>query len=895
MSMIGKTLGHYEIVKKIGSGGMGVVYKARDLHLDRFVALKVLPSEKVADPERKRRFVQEAKAASALNHPNIIHIYDITSDTGVDFIAMEYVEGKTLDERIGHRGLSSKDTLKYAVQIADALAKAHSAGIVHRDLKPSNIMVNEDDTVKILDFGLAKLTEQVKAGEFASTATLEAGEKPVTEKGVIVGTVAYLSPEQAEGKGVDSRSDIFSFGSVLYEMITGRRAFQADSKISTISAVLNKEPAPLSPDIPHDLEKAIMRCLRKDPARRWQTMSDLKVALQDLKEDSESGKLSTAASVVSRRKRSTWLFSMGALILVVAAAAVAWQLFHKPAPPSFETERLTFGSGLVATPAISQDGKMLVYSSDHEGPLNLYLQQLKGRTSIRLTNQEASDLFPDFSPDGSKIVFCSARDGGGIYEIDALGGGERRIVDRGWFPRFSPDGSTIAYVVTPALVTMGKMYLIGAKAGTPRRFQPDFNVTPCGPRCSSPPVWSPDGKYILFDGSREGDPKSRDWWIAPVAGGNPTRVMAPAFAGQSVIRITVAWRGKYVYWSEGTTIGGMSIYRAPISGPSWKVTGVPERITSPLGMQLASSISADGRLAFSSWTPSINLWSWPPRANETAASGERRQITFDSDVKSSLDVAANGSRLVYAAATRPAQGSDVHLRAIPSGHDEVIASSNALASMPRLSADGSRVAWSDLAEGKPVAYLSEPGAASPRQICENCLVHDFFSSSTEALIAYGSQLVRQNLATGARTPLLDSTGFVLADAALSPGGHWMAFVVFRPDGMAALYVAPAGNQTVPRNAWVQIAEDRYRLSRPSWSPDGKLIYYESSRDDHYCLWAQRITAGGQPDGVPVGILHLHQSFHPWIYGGASFGVTSDRLYILLPEVKGNAYMVKVDR
>ncbi len=206
--MIGKTLGHYKIVKKIGSGGMGVVYKARDLHLDRFVALKILPAEKVADPDRKRRFVQEAKAASALNHPNIIHIYDIALEAGVDFIAMEYVEGKTLDERIGHRGLPLNDTLKHAVQIADALAKAHSAGIIHRDLKPSNIMVNEDETVKILDFGLAKLTEKVTAGELAVTATaVEAGEKPVTQKGVIVGTVAYLSPEQAEGKEVDPRTD----------------------------------------------------------------------------------------------------------------------------------------------------------------------------------------------------------------------------------------------------------------------------------------------------------------------------------------------------------------------------------------------------------------------------------------------------------------------------------------------------------------------------------------------------------------------------------------------------------------------------------------------------------------------------------------------------------------
>ncbi len=895
--MIGATLGHYKIAEEIGSGGMGVVYRARDLHLNRFVALKILPAERVADPERKRRFVQEAKAASALNHPNIIHIYDVASDAGVDYIAMEHVEGRTLGDRIGRRGLPLKDTLKYAIQVADALAKTYSAGIGHRDLKPSNIMVNEDDTVKILDFGLAKLVEHITAGGFASTATIEAEEKPVTEKGNIVGTAAYLSPEQAEGKEVDPRSDIFSFGSVLYEMLTGRRAFQGDSTMSRISAVIGKEPAPLGPDIPHDLERTVMRCLRKDPARRFQTMADLKVALEELKEESDSGKLSASAPMAPHRKSRTWLVAAAALVLVVTIAAAVWWFSHKPATPAFEIERLTFEPGLVAFPAISPDGKLFVYASDRDGPLNLYLQQLKGRQSIQLTNHEAWDWFADFSPDGSKIAFRSERDGGGIYEIDTLGGGERRIADHGYLPRFSPDGTTIAYVVASALVNTGKLYLIDAKGGAARPFQPAFSMAPLGPM-HSPPIWSPDGRYIFFDGNRDGDLGSRDWWIAPVKGGDPAQAMAPALAEQSVVRLTFAWRGNYVYWSEGTTIGGMSIYRISISGPPWKVTGEPERVTSPLGMQLATTISDDGRLVFSSWTASINLWSWPLRANETAVSGERRQITFDSGVKFGITVATNGSKLAYAASTRPYQGSDIRVLDIASGDEKDIASATTLLPRPRLCADGSLLAWSDIAEGKPVAYLSdlsEPGAASPPQVCQNCVVHDFFSPPTEALIAYGSQLVRQNLATGAQIPLLDIEGLILTEAALSPGDHWVAFVVARPDSMAALYIAPAGRQLVPRDAWIQIAEDRNYIGSPNWSPDGKLIYYESSRDDHYCVWAQRITAGGQPDGAPVGALHMHQSMQSGLYGSAPFGITSDKLFLLLPDVRGNAWMVNVDR
>ena len=240
----------------------------------------------MADPDRKRRFVQEAKAASALNHPNIITIHDIASDNGTDFIVMEYVEGKTLGQLIPRRGLKLNEVLKHAIQIADALAKAHAAGIIHRDLKPGNIMVSEGGLVKVLDFGLAKLTERPQIGEDESTRPIP----PWTDEGTILGTASYMSPEQAAGKPVDARSDIFSFGSVLYEMVTGQRAFQGDSKMSTLAAVLNQEPKPaseISRALPRDLEKIITRCLRKDPERRFQHMADLKVALEELKEESD--------------------------------------------------------------------------------------------------------------------------------------------------------------------------------------------------------------------------------------------------------------------------------------------------------------------------------------------------------------------------------------------------------------------------------------------------------------------------------------------------------------------------------------------------------------------------------------------------------------------------------
>src|SRR5688572_27562441 len=259
-TLIGRTIGHYEIIEKVGEGGMGAVYKARDIHLDRSVAVKVLPGESVANPERKRRFALEAKAASALNHPNIITVYDIDVADGVDFIAMEYVAGSTLAELIPPGGMEPALAVKFGAQIADALAAAHQSGIVHRDLKPSNIMVNEHGRVKVLDFGLAKLIAPASDEDATRTAALE------TRYGAILGTVSYMAPEQAEGKPVDQRADVFSFGVLLYEMVTGVQPFQRDSVPGTLAAILRDAPPALdAARIPLALRQVIERALQKNP------------------------------------------------------------------------------------------------------------------------------------------------------------------------------------------------------------------------------------------------------------------------------------------------------------------------------------------------------------------------------------------------------------------------------------------------------------------------------------------------------------------------------------------------------------------------------------------------------------------------------------------------------
>ena len=356
-SLVGQQIGSYQILSLLGAGGMGVVYQARDTRLKRSVAIKVLPADRVSDPERKRRFAQEARAASALNHPNIITIHDIGTEARTDFVVMEHVAGKTLDHHILRKGMPVNEALKLAIQIADALAKAHSAGIVHRDLKPSNVMVTDEGLVKVLDFGLAKLTEVERTDE--GTGTLQSQ----TEEGMIIGTLSYMSPEQAEGKKVDARSDIFSFGSVLYEMVSGQKAFQGDSKISTLAAIVKQDPKPISqlvPGTPPDLEKIINRCLRKDKERRFQHMSDMKVALQELKEESNSGALPVVAPARPARRHWVWA---GAALVVVALAVAAWLFRGTTGKPTttLEVIPLTTYAGYEWCPSFSPDGNQVVF------------------------------------------------------------------------------------------------------------------------------------------------------------------------------------------------------------------------------------------------------------------------------------------------------------------------------------------------------------------------------------------------------------------------------------------------------------------------------------------------------------------------------------------------------
>jgi serine/threonine protein kinase len=428
----GSRLGPYEILAPLGAGGMGEVYRARDTRLGREVAIKILGSRHEVTQDRRDRFLQEARSASALNHPNIVVLHDVGSEDGNDFLVMELVRGKTLDQLRGNRGLAVREAVKYAIPIADALACAHSAGILHRDLKPSNIMVTADGVPKILDFGLAKLTESSSISQDEATRTVHAAS-PISEEGKIAGTAAYMSPEQAEGKKLDARSDIFSFGTVLYEMLTGRRAFLGDSTASTLASVLRQDPPPpsqLSPEVPRDLERIIQRCMRKDPNRRFHTMQDVKVELDEVREESESG--TAAAQLPPPRRRRAWIFG-GAAVIIVAGAVAAWYWrraveFPLPSQPI----PLTAYEGDELWPDFSPDGNQIAFSwnGSPDGRFHLYVKLVGAANHLQLTTGDQDDTFPAWSPDGRWIAFQRS-DAAGSHTllVSPLGGPERKIGD----------------------------------------------------------------------------------------------------------------------------------------------------------------------------------------------------------------------------------------------------------------------------------------------------------------------------------------------------------------------------------------------------------------------------------------------------------------------------------
>jgi Tol biopolymer transport system component/serine/threonine protein kinase len=736
--MIGKIVSHYRILEKLGEGGMGIVYKALDTHLDRLVAIKVLPSEKVADAERRRRFVQEAKAASALNHPNIITIYDIANEKGIDFISMEYVPGKALNQLISRKGLPLGESLKYAVQIADALAAAHAAGIIHRDLKPGNVMVGgapeRAGFVKVLDFGLAKLTDKVERGEREFTQTINQDDAPATGEGTIVGTVSYMSPEQAEGKKVDARSDIFSFGALLYEMVTGHRAFQGDSKLSTLSAILREEPKPASQiaeGLPRELERIISRCLRKNPERRFQTMADLKVTLEELKEESDSGTLG-AVPVQPRRYRRRWIWAFALVAVMGSLAGALWFVRSTSKPPETPLTAVPFTTyaGYQREPSFSPDGNQVAFTWDGEKRDNwdIYLKLVgTGGPPLRLTTDRADDFSPAWSPDGRFIAFLRdvSPEKAAVLLMPALGGPERKlavitlglITGPGPFLEWSPDGKWLVVSDRASPKEPAALYLLSLETGEKRRL-----TFPHGhPLGDYSPALSPDGRSLVF--SRDDDTPVGELYLLALSAelkpvGEPQRL---TLGSRGFSRSTWTPDGQGIVFSFGG-YGEQGLWRITTSG-SAKQPAKPERLVS-LGDNLSyPMISRRGRrLVYTHNLFHWNIWRTALPLNQGSGSAKSLgpvdkgiPFVFSTRDDDSPQFSPDGKRIAFV--SNRSGNAEIWVCASDGSNAVQLTSFDGPAvTTPRWSPDGERIAFDSNATGEFDVWVIAANGGKPDRL-----------------------------------------------------------------------------------------------------------------------------------------------------------------------------------
>ncbi|HEV2721429.1 MAG TPA: protein kinase [Thermoanaerobaculia bacterium] len=618
----GMTVGPYEVLAQIGVGGMGEVWRARDKRIGRDVAIKVMPDVAVAE-EQVRRFEQEARAAGALNHPGLVTIYDVGRTDGFPYIVMELLEGETLREVIGDpvpAPMPLRKALDYAIQAASALAVAHDKGIIHRDLKPENFFVTSEGRVKILDFGLAKLAQDAKDDERGKTG------RHFTSTGMVVGTPGYMSPEQVRAKPLDHRTDIFSLGSVLYEMLSGRRAFDRDSAVETMTAVLNEEPPPLPelvPAVSQGLEAIVRHCMEKNPRERFQSAQDLAFHMRVLPELQQGATdkyrpLSTAASEPEKKRRLPYIVSALALSLL-ALAGGGFAIFRgrsqASSQPSAMFRQLTFNDGLNMSPALSPDGKTLAYVSARSGNLDIYVQRVDGRVAQNITaDSPVDDSEPAFSPDGSQIAFRSEREGGGIFLMGVTGESVRRLTHFGHNPSWSPDGARIAIATEAAGLAPqvhprdSELWIVDAKSGAAR---PILQLTKNAVQSDAlQPSWSPHGKRIAFWGIHRGE-SQRDIWTIDPDSAQPSLTIV-SVTSDPALDWNPVWSldGTYLYFGSDRS-GTLNLWRIPIDEETGQTTGNPEPATLPATVSGDFAFSQQGEMAYGTVSRTFRVMAIP--------------------------------------------------------------------------------------------------------------------------------------------------------------------------------------------------------------------------------------------------------------------------------------------
>ncbi len=838
--MIGLTVSHYRILETLGAGGMGVVYKAEDAKLKRHVALKFLPEDLSRDRRALERFHREAQAASALNHPNICTIYDIDAYEGRPFIAMELLEGRPLNQCILGRPLGVDQTLELAIQIADGLDAAHAKGILHRDIKPANIFVTRSGHAKLLDFGLAKLVADAPAEARAAAPTRTADE-PLSTPGTAVGTVAYMSPEQARGDTLDARSDLFSFGVVLYEMVTGRQAFTGGTSAVIFDAILHKAPtAPvrLNPDLPADLERIVNKAMEKARELRYQTAADLRVDLVRLKRDSDAAHAAAStepppsgrgrmAPAIGRR-RWAWWAAGAAAVVALGAVVVTWRLgglapSADEVPHLANTAKLTTGLGVEDFPNWSPDGRTLAYQSDQAGNWDIWVTQVEGGQAVNRTADSASDdLGPVWSPDGQWIAFFSDREGGGYFVMPGVGGVARKVV--AWpagetyptWAQWSPDSAQIVFVLGQQ--TSPRLEIVTLSSGESRGLS-----LPDRPRNRSifDVSWSPDGRWLAYVRELSKISATSELWLTRVSDGESLQLTGGSNKERSPIWSSDS-SGLYVVSDRG---GTFDLWRYTLRGG--RPDGVPQKVTTGIEM-LNAALSADGtKLAYSSGRTIQNLFRAPLLAERPATWNDATQLTFDDAAVELFDVSHDGRLLFSSDRTG---NWELWIAAAAGGEPRPLAADPALDSGPRWKPDGSEVVFYSSRTGHREIWLAPVGGGPVRQV-----THGELEATAPAWSPDGREVVfcRRGLSVvsiqGGEERRLTTVGRGEAYPDWSPDGKWIVFTSTR-DGAWRLWRVPAaGGEAERLSAVLAFA--------PRWSLDGRQIYFPGLGDRLNNVWA----------------------------------------------------------
>ena len=811
--MTGKTISHYRVLEKLGAGGMGVVYRATDLKLERAVALKFLPEHLTRDRDATERFGREARAASALNHEGICTIHEIEEADGLVFLVMELLEGETLYERLARGRLPFPEVLDYAEQLVEALGAAHAKGICHRDIKPGNIFLVAGRRAKILDFGLAKIDRPPDASRY-TTIVQPSGTMP----GTVAGTVAYMSPEQALGQPVDARTDLFSLGLVLHEMATGRPAFTGATG-ALYDAILNRNPpspSTIVTTIPPAFNRIVEKALEKDRTVRYQSAADMGADLKRLRRGDV---------VAPRSAMPVRTIAAAVAVVAIAAAGVGYFAFGRSADtrPFLEGakfEQITDLPGVEASPSLSSDGKSVVYASRMRGKWDIYFQHVTDKKPINITiDSTADDIDPAFSPDGSRIAFRSERDGGGLFEMSALGGSVRRISDAGHTPAWSPDQKHVVFAterITIPTTRLGHSVLwkVDVETGQNRLQLTTMDAVQ--------PSWSPNGNRIAYWAVENGE---RSIWTVPADGGPPARVTKDAFINWNPV-----WSpdGQYLFFSSDRG-GAMNLWRVPIDERTGTPKGSPEPVTTGSSNSAAVSMSRNGSvICYLQQTFARNI----SRLRFDRPADPPVPITQGTHVLRQPDVSPDGGSIAYSFGQN---GQSIFVMQADGSNarrlTESVGGTNNRA--PRWSPDGKRIAFYSNRSGSYQVWTIKPDGSDLRQVTnyQNAVVYyPVWSPDGHAMNVSAFDGVSFVVDLG--KPWKEQTPKLLP--ALSEAGTSFVAWSWSPDETAlAGWQIPSNNGQSKGIVIYEPGTGRYRQITtmgiyPTWLRDGKRLLFASN-------------------------------------------------------------------